>query len=541
MSKSRPFSIFLLKEGFDADNSLKSGHRLSDNVNAQALPEGASLFVLDNAPHQPWWTRYFGISTEINQVTKGALVFLPVGNRCFALCFGYAFHSLDPASYGYDFGLRVTLNCVDPEKLRSTDVLEPAAARRRRTQLPVESNLTYFDFDRDSTILKNLTGKVKDEYGALFKQVTGSTRVSFHSTVPVNELPRLCSKLLDLYQSDSYKRTFPGIRNIEPARDPVLVEKLDLKLVSALRSKSDDIYLTIPDIVDYRDNLYAMFSGAGSSLIYGDAFIDPYYDYLGTRDIELSEVETETLKRHKLVLTDENGNPSQQYPIYNCLVFDTMLSERGAAYHLADGDWYRIDTNFLAQLENFLDPLCVDLPLPAYRNKGEGEYNKSVASSEEQFVCLDRANISPEGETPVEPCDVYSVENGAAVLYHVKISTLSAKLSHLFNQGLTALESLRSEDQSVEKLKSLIRERARTERMEEFLSPLLGGRYKIAYAIVTHKDKERRSKNLPLFSRINLMRALKMLIRMNVDAVYGFVADQSKLPETRKKPRAARK
>lgn len=53
MSKSRSFSIYLLKGGKDATNSLKEGHRLEDGVAATNLPEGSTLFVLDNVPREP--------------------------------------------------------------------------------------------------------------------------------------------------------------------------------------------------------------------------------------------------------------------------------------------------------------------------------------------------------------------------------------------------------------------------------------------------------------------------------------------------------
>jgi uncharacterized protein (TIGR04141 family) len=110
MSKSRSFSIYLLKQGYDASNALKDDHALDGDVAASELPEGASLFVLDNPPREPWWKGYFGLAKPLTQASKGALIFLPVGQRCFALSFGHVFHNLKEESYEYDFGLRVTLN-----------------------------------------------------------------------------------------------------------------------------------------------------------------------------------------------------------------------------------------------------------------------------------------------------------------------------------------------------------------------------------------------------------------------------------------------
>lgn len=92
------------------------------------------------------------------------MVFLPIKHRCFALSFGHVSHNLKDVSYEYDFGLKVTLNCVDPNELRSTNSLDPSVGRRQRTQLPVGSDLTLFDFDRDTSILRRLTGKVKQAH-----------------------------------------------------------------------------------------------------------------------------------------------------------------------------------------------------------------------------------------------------------------------------------------------------------------------------------------------------------------------------------------
>lgn len=79
MAKSRAFSICLLKEGYDATNALREDHVLDDDIGAQGLPEGATLFVLDSDPRPSWWKSYFSVEKNLTQLYKGALVFLPVG------------------------------------------------------------------------------------------------------------------------------------------------------------------------------------------------------------------------------------------------------------------------------------------------------------------------------------------------------------------------------------------------------------------------------------------------------------------------------
>jgi uncharacterized protein (TIGR04141 family) len=107
----------------------------------------------------------------------------------------------------------------------------------------------------------------------------------------------------------------------------------------------------------------------------------------------------------------------------------------------------------------------------------------------------------------------------------------------LFNQGANAIELIRLDSQALENLKSLIKDNAAAGKHCEFLAPLEAAKYGVVFAIVTHKDKTKKSKNLPLFSRISLMRNLKALQVMNVKARYEFVEDRCVKAQGKKKPK----
>jgi uncharacterized protein (TIGR04141 family) len=525
MSKSRSFSIYLLKEDFDASNALNEEHDLEAEVAADALPEGASLFVLDNDPYPPWWKAYFGIKKTLNQVTKGALVFLPIKHRCFALSFGHVSHNLKDVSYEYDFGLKVTLNCVDPNELRSTDSLDPSVGRRQRTQLPVGSDLTLFDFDRDTSILRRLTGKVKQAHKELFKHATGASNLRVSTNVQAEELAELCEKLLDLYESEDYTKIFPDIQNIAPVRDPVITERLNDKLVAAFRTRDDNLNLAVPDLLNYEDSVFASFSGAGPSLIYDDVFVGRYYDYLARRGKNVNDIGVEELRKHSLLLINEDGAERDRHSIYKSLFFDTSLD--GISFHLCEGNWYRVDKDYVSKIENYLDSHWTRIHLPPYQHDSEGAYNQAVAKANKSIVCLDETNISPVGQTKVEPCDLYSVQDGYAVFQHVKVSTFSAKLSHLFNQGTNAIELIRLEKEALDNLKARIKQKGKRGQYSTMVYPLDEERHRVIFVIVTHKDRDQKSKNLPLFSRISLMRNLKALQVRAVQANFGFIEDKS--------------
>lgn len=539
MAKTRSFSIYLLKPTYNADNALKDDTKLEAGVGANSLPEGAVLHILDNPPYQPWWTGYFGIQKELRQVSKGAIVFLPAADRWFALSFGHVSHNLKDESYEYDFGLRVTLNSVDPEKLKSTDTLEPSGSKRQRIQLPTASDLTVFDIDTDSNILKSLTGKVKAEHKKIFSHASGASSIRISSAVAADGLIELCGKLLALYQDNSFETVFPDIQNISPVRDPVVVDQLNAKLIEAIRAKEDGVSLSIPEIQNYAAGIWGTFTGEGGGLVYDDIYIARYFEYLETAKFDLSAIDKKLhMDRHRLALTSEDGSSVlDSWPIFKCLVFDTTLVAGGDAYHLSEGNWYAISTDYVAKLTAYLDPLCKDTGLPDFAHDDEAAYNTASSDVLETRVCLDKTNIAPAGQKQVEPCDIYEVADGKAVLHHVKISTLSAQLSHLFNQGTNSVKLLRADAEAMTNLQNLVSAKVPPAQSDPMVAPLKVDQMKVVFQIITHKEKEPKSLNLPLFSRISLMRCMKELKVMGIEAEFCFVADQSEKTAGKKKAR----
>ena len=539
-NKSRSFSIFLLKSDVKAPaDALRAGHALVDTITGEGLPDGAVLYVLDNAAKPIWWAGYFGLTTKLQQMSKGALVFLPVKGRWFALSFGHVGHYLDDEKYEHDFGLRVTLNAVDPDLIRSTDILQPSGAKRQRIQLPKPGDLTLFDFDQDSTILKSLTGKVKDPaLKDLCRNITGAANVRISTDKGSGDLAVVCATLLDLYGKTTYATTFPALLNVSPVRDPSITKALNGKLIEAIRAKNDGVVLTVPEIQDFNSNFGVSYAGAGSGKVSDDADIDDYFQYLDDHDHDAAELTLDDLKKHRLLITNEDGSVSHaDYKILSCLLYDT--DHQGATYHLREGQWYEVKQSFIDDLKAYLDPKIAPTTLPDYNHACEGDYNKAAATAAR--LCLDTTSIAPAGQKAVEPCDLFEVVNGAAVLHHVKLKTLSGSLSHLFNQGVNSVWLIRDEPKAKAKLKSLITRTAAAGADAAFHKPVDDDKMKVVFGVVTTKAPGEKSKNLPLFSRISLRRAFKDLQVMGIDAELCFIPDKSPpkpaKPKTRK-PRA---
>ena len=514
-NKSRSFSIYLLKEKFNAKNALKAGHTLGKPVNAKHLPADTVLYVLDNVPKDPWWKDFWGVNKDLKQVLKGAIAFVKVDRRTFALTFGHAYHHLKPECYEYDFGLLTTLNAVDPEKIKSTDIFMPETARRERIQSPIAAELTFFDVNSDESIFKSLAGAVKSEYSDLIRHVSGSSNVRLNSKIVAQDISELCLKLLEIYKSDDYKTTFPNIQNIQPVKDPVVINALDDLLVKEIKNKSDNIALTIPDIFNPNTSSQVKYSGSGRAKeTFDEVNINGFYEYLKERKKKPTDIDF--LKKHELNIQNENGYVLEKYSIYKSIIFD--CENENEHYHLCDGQWYAIDKNYLQDVSKYLDGFFVQrADLIECDDRKESDYNSNLAKNDTSFVCLDMKNISPKGQTQIEPCDLYTVKNHSANLIHIKISTRSSSLSHLFNQGVNSVELIRLNEEARDKLKELVSDKG--------AAYIDNSSFTVTFGIVTHKPCSENSKALPLFSKISLKRALNALELMAVKAEVVLIKD----------------
>lgn len=521
MAKSRNFSVYLLKRGFNADNALKDEINLTRlTENETNIPEGGVMYVGQSPIKQPWWKEYWGINQELKQSSASAIVFLPVNDRWFAITFGSSYHNLKEKAYEYDFGIITTLNSLDPEKIKSTDLLIPETAKRQRIQIPNASNLTYFDFNKDESIVKRLTGAVKEEYSDLIRNITGSSNLRFVTLCETDEIIDLCSRLLEIYSRRDYEETFPDLQNITPVRDPDLIASLEAKLLEEYQSGSRYLTLAIPEIINYATNFKVKYRGASRmSEEYDDVFIGNYRDYLTKRGVEIDNVEL--FNKHTLNVYYENEQQFHSYSIYKSILFDCQLNDR--IYHLCEGEWYEINFDFIAKLKSELDPIFVDAHevLCECNQKLEGDYNNDatdLAPDELEARCLDTKSISPHGEKSVEPCDIIALKGECVELIHNKISTRSSLLSHLFNQGVNSAMLLLRSTEAKERLKDLVESESLKEHIDS-------DKYHVTYGIISNKRRDMKSDSLPIFSRISLLRCVRNLRLMRIPVSVYLVKD----------------
>lgn len=520
MAKSRGFSIYLLKETFDAYNALKDDHNL-ELISEQGtnLPKEAVMYIADRPSSPPWWKNYWGINKNLIQAQKGAIVFLPVENKWMVLTFGMTYHQLNENSYEYDFGLRTTLNALDPDKIKSTDILEPESAKRERIQSPTASNLTFFDIRQDESIVKKLTGAVREEYKDILTNITGASSLRITSKLEPSEIIGLCERILEIYNSNDYIKYFPDIQNIVPIKDPDKLSELNQLLLSAFESGPVDLVLSIPEIIDHTNTFTIKYSGAGrSSLEFNDIYIGDYREYL--KDCEVERINNIIdFKNHKLKIIDENNDIIKTFSIYKCLLYECEMNNNH--YNFCEGEWYQIENDYFNRIIKTLDRYFIDhhnLLIDCDVSK-EDAYNLAVEKTNPEVYCLDKKNISPAGQTQIEPCDLLAINNERVELIHVKISTRSSSLSHLFNQGYNSVTILRMMEESRNILKNLLENDSELNRLID------EDKFSVLYGIITKKPPNLKSRNLPLFSRISLFRVINNFKLIKIPCNLYFIKD----------------
>lgn len=528
------FSIYLLKENFDNNNSIKKEYlgKLNklkkEDWDSRHVSDGA-LYLQENEPKPPIWKQYFGINKDINNQIQGAVLFLPISiehngetiNRFFAITFGYAYHSLMKKSIDYDFGIITTLNSLDPEKsIKAIDSVFPENRKRERVQSPNFTSLTFFEFNKYQSLVKSLQGKVKDEYKSVFDNITGTLSFKCCSAIKLDKLNTLCEDLLKIYFKKDYETNFPELTYIKPVSDPDKINELNKHLVDEI-IKGNDVYISIPDIVDPTISIGFRLSGIDDKIEeYDEISFDKYLYYLSQNKFNYQNINLDYLDEHKISYYDINNSNEDIgiYSIYDCISFDVIHNDE--TYHLCDGNWYKINKDYISYLKDTLDPIFNpkhDI-LVDYNQNNEGEYNEYIfKNNSSETLCLDKKNISPSGQSAVEPCDIIYNQENYIDLIHVKIDTKSSTLSHLFNQGLNSICLIRSNQEAKDKLKKLL------DSNPKITSEFDSKNKKVTYGIITKKDITKASENLPLFSRISLLRCLEQYRLLGVECEVIFI------------------
>lgn len=525
--KIRPLTVYLLKESIqEFHEALDSDVRPEQIPLREGLPFTGMMFWERGVDNPPKWKSFLLEGTDdqlkgLQNRHQSVLVLVrPKGlSRIFAFVFGYARSLLKPTSYETDFGLKVVMNVVDPDKLRSMDsaILEEIPVQTRKQASRV-SAMELFEIDKDSDMLRALVGTPMEILAdgsrpQLGQVIAGSATLALRIPILFEELGDLGKELIQHYEREDYREHgFEWVDHLQPVKDKELVGELDCALLAALKSQDTGrTFLAPPEIIEW-ENFAGIRFGTAKKPMPAEFEIEELYLYM--RDPV--DWDIEKIKSTRVSLVRRDGGPDdRRFTIYRCLLFDHSTDQ--GKFVLTNGSWFSVEPDFSAKVAAYVAALPEALvELPDYNgsiDQSEGDYSTRVCISSDEFALMDKKLVKPTGgRTWVEVCDIFTK---AKQFVHIKPFKASSTLSHLFSQGSVSSELFQIDPGFRREARNKVRS---TKPALHTLIPAGTGQadvrgFEVVYAIIwkNRVDGEPWQTALPFFAQLNLMQTAQRL------------------------------
>lgn len=498
-------SVILLKEGTTVKAALKSTAGLSRHIVKDGAAKIGDLYVAPAAAGQPRWRKYLvpfaPTLPDLKNRTTSAVLFVEASKRLFAVTFGYGRGLLDAEACEDGFGLRVVLNAVPADRLRTISKKSlDAFAHQTHTQSMQEGRLGEFGVDLEQDLLRAVTGS--PDQADLGVRLVGKDSLAVITTESASGMPGLFGRLLKQFKSTEYRKKYPDIDRLKEIDDKSTIARLDAALISKLTSRDlDHLWLAVPDLIDWGRTLGFRYTPKAED-VFADLHVTQFVDHVGGgTGLSVSQLKT----KRAYAIDAENEETYDDWSIYKCIHCEIM--EDGRTCVLSGGKWFALERDFVKAVNKAIDPLLSYTGWPEYDDKDEGMYNKRLASSIKGAALGDKKLIYYGGSnSKVELCDLFTKDRQ---FLHVKRYAGSGVLSHLFNQGLVSAETLVSSSEFREKARAVLPASHR------ILVPVARPdpqKFEVVYGIVGRKRKHRSlSELLPFFSRVTLRRTAQRL------------------------------
>lgn len=516
-------SIYLIKEKYFNHKDILNDFDLLQSK----IIDGVGVFYFgESHKFTPFWLENFfnsSLEEEVDRLfsaTSKAILLIDMSisvnkNRIFAIPFGYGWTLLNHGTWEEGFGLRTTLNIVDPNNLRKIDKKNMSSVPKDSSeQLSREGVVSDFGIDIEQDLIRSVTGKTKvDGFG---KVVAGKDALSLSAKVNLSNTKELLKNCYIRYESDEYKENFGWIDQISELKDINILEILNSKLIDLLKSDYvDNLWMAVPELIDWEKI-------SGFSYEKKKKFLKPdilLSDFISSLPLpEKGNLCIDIFDRKIYCFDSSNDEIPYQWKAFNCLYCEIQDELAQKTYLLSNGKWYEVENDFTTQVNSEYRQLRDKLntiKLPVCNCKNEYEYNLSVAKNDSDFCCMDRKIITHGGGySKIEFCDLYTKDKK---VIHVKQYGGSTVLSHLFSQGIVSGELFLSDSEFRTKVNERLSDGHKLNNPIIKPNPL---DYQIIFAIISSSPNEL---EIPFFSKVSLRNAKRRL------ETYGYSVSLQKI------------
>ena len=509
-TRKEKLSIYLVKYGVGENISkvIKlENSKPGIDINISGLE--ATLYVKKEPPKPPPpWTKLFiehqNLPEDIfgGRKAVGAAFVVKLNENIFVLTFGSGFHLLKNESIERDFGLRVTLNSVDPDKLRSLDKASyDHNPLNSRTQSSIDLGVFDLEVDSEMDMLYAVTGV--STVSAFGSHVTGRDALTLVLEINLKGLKDVLLEAISRYKKDLPK-DFEWVENIQRIKDKELQDVLDLELDDILaRGEFKNMWLGEPEIIDWESQVGYSFDIYQKTPRHVVLNIEDLIQYFKEKGISLT---SENIKSQAVHINDSEYSSMKKWSAYRCLYAEVSSGEEH--YILRNGQWFIVNTDFVERVDKYLEGFdAYDFKLPTYAHDREDDYNEFVKNTHDNIELMDKKFVKIGG--PYDKLEFCDLIKDSSEFIHVKYYRSSSTLSHLFSQGFVASEAFIGDSGFRNRLNQKLPDSTKLTCTDSRPDP---SSYRIVYAIATNKSVP---KELPFFSKVTLKNALKTLKTLN--------------------------
>jgi uncharacterized protein (TIGR04141 family) len=501
--KKERLSIYLVKDAKYRDEQIVKTDQTNRPIKLDVAPGEATLYVKAGPPPKiPEWVEFLFSKQDIpdgyfrGNHSDGAVLIFRSKEAVFALSFGTGHHLIDRDLVARDFGLLVTLNSVDPDKLRSLDKASyEDNPLNTRSQSPKDADIFDLQIDTENDMVYALTGA---STVALFgDRVTGRDALTIMPESLLDNLPQILKEAHKRFLAKPPQK-FAFVEDVNRVRDSEVEQILNWELSDLLGQGTlpANVWVGEPEIVDWEAQTGYSFEKGKKGVVHPTLQLDKLLDHMIHKGVKPSEA---ALRALKIYVIDANYLPVKQWSAYQCLYAEISMGDQ--VYILRNGAWHVVSDDFVGRVDKALADLEIDaLAMPVYAHDDEGKYNASCAQPGSSYELLDRKMIPIGGPyDKIEFCDL--VRDGRDLI-HVKFYRSSATLSHLFAQGSVSAQTFLRDREFRKQLNGRLPTSIKLPVPTDRPNPKT---YRVVYAIATSKTLPR---ELPFFAKVALKNAI---------------------------------
>jgi uncharacterized protein (TIGR04141 family) len=502
--KTNKLIVYLVKPQYD--NPATIIESTQDGID---IGDVGTFYFEDSGVSTPSWVKdFFGASLKkdiklLAASSRGVLL-VPIehdGQKLhFVVSFGLGRHLMYPGVIEDRFGLKVVLNSVDPNSLRSIDKTTLGSVpKHTREQIGKDSIAGDFGIDIEQDLISSVTGKSR--YERLGKTISGKDALSVSSKVDIGNIKDFLVECYQQYLSKEYQKDFGWIDQIADVRDPKKIDELNDLLMAKLNKKEfDKIWMAVPEVVDWVDIKGFRYLRRKEADLVDDLDIKDFLEALKDKTLDI-----EVLKRSRVYVVSSKTDQVMDtaWSSYQCIYAE--MAYRDLICILNNGKWYEIVKDFAEQIKKGFSQMEQSaVGLVDYAHTDENAYNNAAASTLPDSCCMDRELIyHGGGHSSIEFCDIY--ERVAKRMIHVKQYGGSSHLSHLFSQGAVAGELFVADQTFRQKLNEKLPAGYKLPDPKERPNAT---EYEIVFGIISNSLKPL---DIPFFSKVSLKNAKRRL------------------------------